>query len=522
MMMTTGPESSGERRVYPNLAYNPVTLLGVAAALFGLAAIVIFYLLNALQARSNPYLGIFLFMVFPGVLIFGLVLIPIGMWLERRRLGRGSTRPVVVDFGDPRHRNAAITFVVGTCVFLLLTTIGLYETYHYTESVSFCGEVCHAVMEPEHTTYQTSPHAEVKCVECHIGSGADWYVKSKMSGARQVVKALLNEYPQPIPTPVKNLRPAQDTCEQCHWPQKFTEPKVVTLDRYLGDEQNSPWRIRMLMNVGGQSTSSGHASGIHWHIDDANRISYVASDSSRQSFDRVAWRRGDEWIVYTAGGVALPDSFLEARRELGLERTMDCMDCHNRPAHRFASPRDGVDDALHSGRLDASLPWIKRDAVAALSREYATTGEAHESIAAALRDGDDASGAPDSRRLAAVAVVQEIYDGSMFPHMRARWDRYPNHNGHAIFPGCFRCHGSDLSTADGQTISADCNLCHRIVAQGPPHALEESPSFDGLPFRHPVDISGADSVLVCFHCHAGDSTVMASRWIDAEPAPKSD
>lgn len=72
----------------------------------------------------------------------------------------------------------------------------------YTESVSFCGEVCHSVMEPEFTAYQDSPHARVSCVHCHIGPGATWFVKSKLSGVYQVYATVMNRYARPIATPI--------------------------------------------------------------------------------------------------------------------------------------------------------------------------------------------------------------------------------------------------------------------------------------------------------------------------------
>ena len=96
-----------------------------------------------------------------------------------------------------------------------------YNAFLFTESVTFCGRICHTVMEPEYTAYLNSPHARVRCVDCHVGAGAEWYVKSKLSGVHQVYAVTFHTYETPIPTPVKNLRPARETCEECHWPQKF-------------------------------------------------------------------------------------------------------------------------------------------------------------------------------------------------------------------------------------------------------------------------------------------------------------
>jgi hypothetical protein len=474
-------------------------------ALFATAAIIILQLLDTFADRSNPYLGIFIFLIFPGILVLGLLLIPAGMWREHQRRKRGELRPVVLDPRLPAHRNAMVTFGAGTCIFLLLTTVGLYKGYQYTESVEFCGKVCHQVMEPEHTAYFNSAHAKVSCAKCHIGPGADWFVKSKLSGARQVVRVVLGNYERPIPTPVRDLRPAQEVCEHCHWPNKFFDATQVTNDHFLGDEQNTHWQITMLINVGGISSGQGKSLGIHWHVDKANEITYVAADSSRQTFDRVVWASDGRDVVYTPEGEPTPDSVLVRARSLGLERTLDCIDCHNRPSHKYRSPVQAVNEAMASGELDPNIPWIKRRAVRVLSKEYATKEGAQDSIAAGLRGFYRNEGVDLPQ--AAVAAAQRIYGQNMFPEMRVRWDEYPDNRGHLDFPGCFRCHGSNLKTEQGEGISADCNLCHTIVAQGPSPSLTTAFSPEGLAFQHPLDVDGAETRMPCYDCHIGDESL---------------
>ena len=444
-------------------------------------------------------------MLFPGILVLGLLLIPAGMWRERSRRKKGGPKALVLDLALVSHRNAMVTFVAGTCIFLLLTTVGLYKGYQYTESVEFCGKVCHQVMEPEYTAYFNSAHAKVSCAHCHIGPGADWYVKSKMSGARQVVRVLLDNFERPIPTPVRDLRPAQEVCEHCHWPNKFFDATQVTHDHFLSNEQNTHWQITMLVNVGGVSSGPGKSLGIHWHVDKTNEITYVAGDSLRQSFDRVVWARDGTEVVYTPEGEPTPDSVLVRARELELERTLDCIDCHNRPSHKYRSPMQAVNEAMASGELDPAIPWIKRQAVRVLSREYETKAGAQDSIAAGLRDfyRDEETDLPE----AAVAAVQQIYARNMFPEMRVRWDRYPDNRGHLDFPGCFRCHGSNLKTEEGEGISADCNLCHTIVAQGPSGFQTAAFTPEGLDFEHPLDVDGAEAKMACYECHIGDASL---------------
>jgi len=494
------------KRPYPRQAYNFISLAGVGMALFGLAAIVILFVLNSFSGYKNPYLGIFIFVLFPGVLVLGLLLIPAGMWLERRRMDKGKERPLYIDLGNAHHRNVVVTFIAGTSVFLLLTTLGLYGGYQYTESVQFCGEVCHVVMKPEFTAYQDSPHARVRCVECHIGPGATWFVKSKISGTRQIFKTVLGTYPTPIPTPIENLRPAKEVCEECHWPEKFYGTVGKHINAYLGDEENSHWRYDLLLKVGGTSESPrGHPTGIHWHVDESNAMTYVAEDSSRQSFRMVSWGDGENQVVYTRGGKPIPDEEMAAARDEGLVRILDCVDCHNRPSHIYKAPVVAVNEAMAKGSIDPSIPNIKAEAVRALS-----TG-ARDSIALALQEAY-----PDldpQARDRAIESVQAVYARNMFPEMKVRWNEYPDNRGHWLFPGCFRCHGSDLETSEGKRISDDCSLCHVILSQGHVGAsaetlvVEEGQEFTGLQFHHPVDLGGEEFESPCYDCHTGDDSL---------------
>ena len=180
------------------------------------------------------------------------------------------------------HRNAATIFAFGTVLVIFVSAVGGYQAFHYTESTEFCGATCHDVMYPEYTAYKHSPHARVACVECHIGPGADWWVQSKLSGAYQVYAVIADVYPRPIPTPIENLRPAQETCEQCHWPQKFFGGQQKRFNHYMYDEANTPWPINMLIKTGGGNPRTGQAEGIHWHMNIKNNVEYIARDEERQ------------------------------------------------------------------------------------------------------------------------------------------------------------------------------------------------------------------------------------------------
>lgn len=491
----------------PDIFYNWMSAVGAVLAVATFSIIVLLLLIDVFVRETTLYLGILTFMILPAFVVLGLLLIAAGALMERRRQARGviSTFPkeIHIDLENSRHRNAVLIWTAGTALFLAGTAAGTYKAYQVTESVAFCGELCHGVMAPEYTAYQISPHARVSCAECHIGSGADWFVKAKITGAYQVYAVLANVYPKPIPTPIEDLRPARETCEHCHWPDKFFGSRKRVVPHFLSDEANTPYPISLLLNVGGGDTG-GHVEGIHWHISQNHKMEYRA-DRSRQNIAYV--RMTDELtgdaVEYTPGGKPLSEDQLASMAM----RTVDCMDCHNRPSHHYLSPVRSVNAALHRGRLDVSLPYIKREAVLALDREYEDTPSALQAIEAHLT-GFYQSEYPEvvAERGAvvqqAVAGVQAIYRENFFPEMKVSWKAYPDHVGHSEFSGCFRCHGSELATADGKGISSDCSLCHVILAQGIT-AGQPTLSPEGLTFVHPVDVGGAEMESHCTDCHSG-------------------
>jgi nitrate/TMAO reductase-like tetraheme cytochrome c subunit len=492
----------------PSLLRNWLSLTGLVIVIGSLFSFLLLFLLDTLAHFSNPYIGILTYFVAPAFLFLGLFLTIVGALRERKKLGEaaGVLPRMVVDLSRPRDRKLMGMFIAGSLLFLLLSAIGSYYTYHFTESVRFCGQACHKVMEPELVTYQHGPHARVACVECHIGPGATWFVKSKLSGTYQVYATLFDKYPRPIPTPIKNLRPAQETCEQCHWPKKFVGNLDRTYAYFLADETNTPFTVRMTMKVGGGDPTHGPVGGIHWHMNVGNKVEYVAArlengvwvpDETRQS---IPWVRIiDEQGVVTEfrrpGFTNDPAGFAV--------RTMDCMDCHNRPAHIFKTPNKAVNLALALGKLDRHLPWIKSNAVYALTLKYTNRTEALRRIATILAEAypPDQFPAQQASVRTAIDVVQQIYRDNFFPEMRASWENYPDNIGHLIWPGCFRCHDGKHTTADGKrSIKAtDCNTCHTILAQGQGEELNQlTPG--GQKFRHP---GGDDVDGDCWDCHTG-------------------
>ena len=476
----------------PSLLRNWMSLIGLVTVIGSLFSFFLLFVLDAVAHAANPYIGILTYFIAPAFLFFGLFLTVVGLvWERRKRGGTGPLMPKVqVDLSRPRDRRIMAIFLIGSLFFLFLSAVGSYNTYNFTESVTFCGQACHTVMKPELTTYLHGPHARVACAECHIGPGATWFVRSKLSGTYQVYATLFDKYPRPILTPIRNLRPAQETCEECHWPKKFVGNLDRTYNYFQNDETNTPYSIRLLMKVGGGDERRGPTGGIHWHMSVGNKVEYIATDPQRQ---KIPWVR-----VTDALGVVRVFKDRKFTNDISQFeiRKMDCMDCHNRPAHRYMSPDSAVNLAMSMNEIDPGIPWIKTNAVFVLTRTYASDEEARDGIATQLEHRYPG----DHRILGVIPVVQQIYRDNFFPQMKASWKVYPDNIGHMIWSGCFRCHDGNHKTEDGRgTIKAnDCNACHTILAQGSgPELFQLSPG--GQKFKHP----GGDYDLSCHDCHDG-------------------
>jgi len=493
--MSTDPVEARMSR--PSLLRNWLSLTGLVIVIGSLFSFMLLFLVDTMAHFSNPYIGILTYFVSPLVLVFGVIMTGGGAMRERRKLGQaGELVPkMVVDLTRPRDRKIMAVFIGCSLFFLLFTAVATYHSYHFTESVSFCGQACHTVMKPELVTYQNGPHARVSCVECHIGPGATWFVKSKLSGTYQLYAVAFKKYPTPVPTPISNLRPAQETCEQCHWPKNFVGNLERTYDYYLSDPANTPFSIRMLMKVGGGDPTHGPVGGIHWHMNVGNKVQYYATDERRE---KIPWVR----IIDSRGVVT---EFRQRRFTNSVPedeiRTMDCMDCHNRPAHRYSTPNKAVNLAISLHHIDASLPSIKSNAVYALTCTYSNDTQALQRIATYLAASYPVEKFAKEQPLVCQAIdtVQQIYTNNFFPEMKATWQMYPDNIGHKDWPGCFRCHDGEHKTPDGKrTIKAnDCNACHTILAQGRGDELKLLS--DGQNFKHPGDpVDGG-----CNDCHTG-------------------
>ena len=466
--------SSWSRPAY-YLGRNKISLIGAIITTSTALTMIAFWFYDfVLPGPPHPYVGILIFLILPAIFILGLLLIPVGIWLRQRSLRNSGALPEIypdIDLSLPDVRRAAEYVALATVANLLIVGTASYRGVEYMDTTSFCGTTCHTVMAPEYTAYQGSPHSHVACVECHIGPGAGWFVRSKFSGLRQVATLTLHTYSRPIPSPVKFLRPAREICEQCHSPQRFTGDKFLVNTSYKDDEKNTPQTDVLLLKVGGRTWQG--SVGIHGHhLADNTTIRYISTDAARQTIP----------VVYYTDNAGKTTEFIstdakptQQQLDKGENRVMDCIDCHNRPTHAFDLPENAVDKQMSIGQISPDLPYIKKKAVEVLKVNYPARDVAKQEIITEL-DTFYRTTYPEiyqKRR----AIVQQsadrvaaIYLRNIFPEMRVTWGAHPNNLGHNDSPGCFRCHDGNHTSADGQTITNDCSACHQFLATG-----EENP-----------------------------------------------
>ncbi len=473
-----------------NYANNGITIAGIVLTTLSALLIVTFMIVELSGGlKHNPYMGLFAYVALPGIFVIGLIEIPIGMWRRRGKLIRqGATEKELssyprLDFNDPRLRRIG-TLVLGlTVVNAVILGSTSFMAVEKMESVEFCGETCHTVMQPENTAYQNSPHSRVACVECHIGPGASWFVRSKIDGLRQVWHTALGDYSRPIHTPLKNLRPARETCEHCHWPTKHHGDKLRTFNRYDTDEGNTPNYTTLLLKTGGGRLSTGQYGGIHWwHIYSDNKIRFVTGDERKEE---ILWVEltmpSGEVRTYARDGEEIPDQTTLEKQA----RVMDCMDCHNRPTHLFQTPAKALDAELDAYPLFRELPYFKKTALAALTAGYATRDEGMAAVSAALTDFykadyPDLWDADQELIMQAAEAASQAYGRNTFPEMDTDWQSHPNHIGHDDFDGCMRCHDGELMTSDEEHyIPMDCDTCHVFRTHESPAPLDLEAALNG-------------------------------------------
>jgi nitrate/TMAO reductase-like tetraheme cytochrome c subunit len=477
-----------ENWVRPALFFgnNPISLAGGAITTASGVTMIGYWLFEMIGHQvENPYVGIIFFLILPALFILGLALIPVGIYVRRRKLEKAGAIPGEfprIDLNDRIFRHGLDIVLVATIVNLLVVSVASYRGASYMDSPQFCGQSCH-VMHPELAAYQVSAHSHVACVDCHIGSGASSYFEAKVNGTKQLLEVslrpvaglaprLIPTYPTPIPSPVHNLRPARYICEGCHTPDRFVGEKLLVKSSFADDGTNSETQTVLVLHLGGRDSLS-NLLGIHGvHT---GHIEYIDTDDTRTNIPWVERTNPDGTkTVYAA-------STTKGVIPKGERRVMDCIDCHNRAAHTMQTAEDAVNRAMADRAINADIPWVHKESMELLKANYATTEEARQKIPAGLEnfyrtEHPDVYAAKTAEIKAAGESLVEIFTHNVFPEMKVTWGTHPNHIGHMSYPGCFRCHDGDHSTADGkQSISNDCAACHNllVVDEKKPKVLQD-------------------------------------------------
>ena len=437
-----------------------LSLLGVALVATALISW-LFVLPQQIRGHvDNPYVGIVVFLVIPAIFFTGLLLIPVGMYLSKRQI-RGGLAEATFDRNLALQR-VAWFFGVTTLLNILIGTQVTYRAVKHMETPQFCGGTCHT-MNPELAAYRNSPHSRVECVECHVAPGAAGWISSKTNGIRQLVETVLNTYPRPIPSALESNRlvPARETCENCHWPQKFGGVRLRVFSKYADDEANTRSENVLLMLVGGNRISGIHGA----HLGPGVHIRFAAADAKRQTIPWIEYRNTNTGEVRAFVTLEAPPDSAKALPRF----EMECVDCHNRPTHAFELPERAMDRALALGDIPVTLPYVKKKSVELLKAEYPSSEEADRKLPESLRQFYQqsypevyAQRGEDIRQ--ASQAVLAIYNRNVFPDLKVTWGTYPNNLGHMDFPGCFRCHDGSHNASDGKTITQDCNTCREPLA----------------------------------------------------------
>ncbi|ADU48382.1 cytochrome c3 family protein [Intrasporangium calvum] len=390
-----------------------------------------------------------------------------GFWARwRRRLRR--LVPV------PKTPLGVLALVGGVLVIGAIGTLGGVEVVHYSEGASFC-TTCHT-MEPQKKAYEAGVHQDVACGECHVEPGVLGFVKAKLAGTRELYALVTNTYPTPIPAIEHDALPTtEQTCEKCHPLSQIAKDgqptKLITRASFSRDEKNTRNDLAVLIRPAQAGTADEVS--MHWHV--LQEVTYTSTEEHQQTIDSVEFRdsKTGELVQYIAEGAvrqsANADADIARLKATGSTRTMDCLACHNRVGHDIPSVDKAVDQAMASGAISPTLPYIKRNAITLLNRTYATDedGEAAIGNLAELYSADYPAVAKDKAKEIAAAskAIAGIYELVVTSEMNTRGGTYADNLGHQSSPGCFRCHdGAHYKVVEGQvtkeTIPSTCNTCH--------------------------------------------------------------
>jgi hypothetical protein len=447
---------------YEALARHPLAIAG--AIITTASAVVFLALLIGMFAglfEESPYAGLVVFVAVPALFVLGLLLVPLGMWLQKRKLARDPTAAAdwpVFDFRLAKVRRLTLLFVALTAVNVIIVLVAGYGSLHFMESPTFCGQVCHTPMHPQFIAWEDASHAGVACARCHIGEGARGFVHAKASGVRQLAHVMSGSFPRPVP-PGAHMLPGAQThaCSTCHRPGRIGGDLIRVIREYADDEANTETMTILQMHMGSGS-STGRA--IHWHADPANRVEYLATDAGRQTIPYVKVTRANGDVKeYRAEGT-------DAAASGGELRPMECADCHNQVGHPIsATVEKAVDRAIETAHVNRALPFARREGIRLLKASYQTEEAGLDAIDRGFREFyASRGGAIDQKAVAqSAAALKEVYRRNVFPTMKVTWGSYPDNRGHLASPGCTRCHDDAHTAKDGSTISGDCEYCHKQI-----------------------------------------------------------
>jgi hypothetical protein len=385
-----------------------------------------------------------------------------------RRRVRGALRKFFrPGQGSPRWRRA-LPWVTVVVVVLGVATGGTWA-WTWGASPSFCGTTCHT-MPPQYVSYQLADHSRVTCAECHIGRGnIATQIVRKAPHVQLVFRTIFGIYEYPIYA--TSMRPAREACETCHTPEKFSADSLVVKQHYVPDETNSSYSVSLVMKTGGGSQREGLGYGIHWHIE--NKVQFVSTDELDQNIPYVRVTNADGTVDEY---VDFESDFDKSKINESDLKTMDCITCHNRVSHPFQNPVVSVESSMSRGAISATIPYIRREAVKALSTKYYDRAHAF----AGIRDDLDTfykTNYPDfyatgsDKVKAAITEVQRIYSVTVFADQEIDWTTHPDNLGHMDSPGCFRCHDGKHLDAAKQAVRLECNVCHSIPVVTTSNAL---------------------------------------------------
>ena len=447
---------------HPALGRHPLAIAGALIATVSAVAFIALLIAALVGLLNNPYAGLVVFVVIPAFFVLGLLLIPLGMWLQRRKLRSHPDAAVdwpVLDFRIARVRKATLAITALTAVNVVILLLAGYGGLHYMETPTFCGQACHTPMHPQFTAWQAAAHGRVPCVSCHIGEGASGFVHAKLSGVRQLMHVATNSFPRPVP-PGTGMPPGAQaqTCGTCHQPGRTAGDQIRVMREYADDEANTETMTVLQMYMG-PGSSSGRS--IHWHANPNLRVEYVSADARNETipYVKVTDAKGQVKEFRTEGTT---DQTIAA----GPLKRMDCIDCHNTVGHPIApTPERAVDQAVADGLVSRQLPYVRREGVKLVSATYSSHDEAAQAIDRGLRAFYDSQGAKADQQAVARSstALQELYKRNVFPVMKVTWGSYPTNRGHNTSTGCFRCHDESHIAKDGSAISADCEYCHKQI-----------------------------------------------------------